>query len=162
MRYGVVTSLDATDCEGISLRQDHEVKYLHISLGGGHRPAGVDLQGILKQLAEQGVELNGLAFDLLVIAVSAFAADLRISRTKNAEDGFSREIDLYVPVSDPDKWSRVNQLLCQMLGFLSGDIWRLYFRAVTSPTLPDVDEPLEADFGKVCLFSGGRDTTANV
>lgn len=159
MRYGVVTSLAASDCEGISLRRDHEIKYLHISAGGDNRTAGADLQGILEQVAEQGVELNKLAFDLLVIAVSAFAADVRISRAKNAEDGFSREIDLYVPVSDPDKWGGVTQLLCQMLGFLSGDIWRFYFRSATSsPTLPDIDEPLEANFGKVCLFSGGLDS----
>jgi len=159
MRYGVVTSLDPIDCEGILFRQDHEIKYLYISFGADHRPAGADLHGILEQVAEQGVELNKLAFDLLVIAVSAFAADLRISRAKNAEDGFSREIDLYVPVSDPEKWSGVTQLLCQMLGFLSGDIWRFYFRvAPSSPTLPAVEDPLEADFDKVCLFSGGLDS----
>lgn len=159
MRYGVVTSLDATDREGMSLRQDHEIRYLHIKARTDQRVAGADLSGVLEQLAEQGVELKDLAFDLLVIAVSAFAADLRISRAKNAEDGFSREIDLYVPVSEPAKWSSVAQLLSQMLGFLSGDIWRFYFRSTTvGPSLPDIVEPLEADFEKVCLFSGGLDS----
>ncbi len=159
MRYGIITSLHVNDKEDLSVRPDHEIKYLHVCVGADQVADGVDLTGILEQVAKQGVELNALAFDLLVIAVSAFSADLRISRAKNAEDGFSREIDLYVPVSDAARWSNAAQLLSRMLGFLSGDIWRLYFRSSTaSSSLPDVDERAEAEFDKVCLFSGGLDS----
>ncbi|GJD72694.1 MAG: Qat anti-phage system QueC-like protein QatC [Microvirga sp.] len=115
---------------------------------------------ILGEMATRGLRPTEVGVDLLVLAVAVQAADTRISRVRNAEDSFTREIALWVPVSDPTLWSGVADLIERMLGFLSGDIWRVFFRS-----RPD-DGPLAPaplglpllPFDRVALFSGGVDS----
>jgi hypothetical protein len=47
-----------------------------------------------------------VAVDLAILAAMVNAGDTRISRDLNAQDGWTREIDLYVPVSDVTLWDR--------------------------------------------------------
>ena len=67
------------------------------------------------------------ASDFLNVAMSAYAADLRIPRGL-AEDGWTRDITLLVPVADTTIWEVVRQRLEAFLGFLTGDRWQIQFR----------------------------------
>lgn len=102
--------------------------------------------------------------DLLVIAVSMYSADTRINRKDFAEDSWTRKIDLYIPVEDPDFWNGQADLLLKIFRFLTGDIWSVTFRARSSADLTlsprgklsKYGMPYETD--TVCLFSGGMDS----
>ena len=66
--------------------------------------------------------------DVLVLATHVHAADTRVSRTSESQDGWTREIRLIVPVSEPDRWNTVAPTLMRLLNFLTGDRWTINFR----------------------------------
>jgi 7-cyano-7-deazaguanine synthase in queuosine biosynthesis len=101
------------------------------------------------------------AVDLVILAGLINAADTRISRAANAQNGWSREIDLIVPVSDPTLWAAQSELLSTTLKFLTGDFWRIAFRGrpVGFDTIIDHPQRLPLDsYDEVALFSGGLDS----
>lgn len=116
---------------------------------------------ILDELGDRHVVPTEIGVDLLLLAAGVTAADTRISRTSEAQDSWTREVDLYVPVSDPALWSKQKPPIERMLRFLSGDRWRVYFRErpaaakVLAKTPPELMKP---DFDCVSLFSGGMDS----
>jgi 7-cyano-7-deazaguanine synthase in queuosine biosynthesis len=93
--------------------------------------------------------------DLLRLAVSVFTADLRVPR-KRSEDRWTRDLTLYLPVSDVRLWTKARPTLLRLLAFLSGDRWSVQFRELesASPRPSLAAQPVDA----VCLFSGGLDS----
>jgi 7-cyano-7-deazaguanine synthase in queuosine biosynthesis len=92
-----------------------------------------------------------------------YAADLRINRAKHSEDSWTRQIDLYIPVSDPLFWNGQKDLLCNIFRFLTGDIWDMEFRVrqyqgsiIPKATWRKFGLPYPTD--TICLFSGGMDS----
>ncbi|MFO0590454.1 MAG: Qat anti-phage system QueC-like protein QatC [Polyangiaceae bacterium] len=127
--------------------------------------AGNDLfllrQNVLKQIRDRlGRVPPAAAMDLLVIAMAVFAADLRILRTW-AEDRWSRDIVLHVPVFGVAQWRGLGASLVEMLNFLTGDTWHLEFRE-RAPLPPDQAKPAKdpPEIHDVALFSGGLDSLA--
>lgn len=116
---------------------------------------------ILDEMAIRGLQASETAVDLLMLAVAVQAADTRVSRVRNSEDSFTRQIVVWVPVSDPAKWYRVAELIERMLKFLSGDLWRVAFRprpAELEHLAPRPQGLPLLDFDRVALFSGGIDS----
>ncbi|RVU51091.1 hypothetical protein EOL67_13670 [Pseudomonas syringae pv. syringae] len=115
----------------------------------------------IEQLADLGLSPGETAVDLALLAATLTAADTRISRDTESENAWTREIDLYIPVAEPSVWTSASDMLASTLKFLTGDRWRLVFRArpfgidVLSPA-PDSLRTEESD--TVCLFSGGMDS----
>ncbi|PPA88766.1 hypothetical protein C4A77_26035, partial [Brevibacillus laterosporus] len=60
--------------------------------------------------------------DLLIIGMAVFTADKKISR-KFSKDGWSRELNVHIPVLEFQKWLSVKTKLEKTLSFLSGDYW---------------------------------------
>lgn len=124
----------------------------------------VSIHRFLLELKRRRLRPSETAMDLLVIACTMYAADTRVNREHHAEDNWTRQFDLFIPVSDPELWNSQKGLLEQIFRFLSGDIWTLYFRSRTdrelklSPMskLTRFKMPYETDI--VCLFSGGMDS----
>ncbi|KQW75632.1 hypothetical protein ASC89_22100 [Devosia sp. Root413D1] len=116
---------------------------------------------ILHELGDRHVVPSEIGVDLLLLAAGVTAADTRISRSSEAQDSWTREVDLYVPVSDPGLWSKQKLHVERMLRFLSGDRWRVYFRdrpAVAKILAKTPPELMKPDFDCVSLFSGGMDS----
>jgi hypothetical protein len=114
----------------------------------------------LDGLAKLGITPSVIGVDLLLISSAVYAADKRISRATEAQDSWTREIDLHIPVAEPKVWARVASALQDMLQFLTGDRWRLFFRQ--SPKkyrslAPEAVSPA-AKITSCCLFSGGLDS----
>ena len=82
----------------------------------------------LRYLSDLGVFPTELGIDILILATHVFAADTRISRASESQDGWTREIRLIVPVSEPDIWIDAAPIFIRMLNFLTGDKWNLLFR----------------------------------
>ena len=68
-----------------------------------------------------------IAIDLLYISLFVAGADKLISRDLT-EDSWKRDIYLYIPVLNKEKWENNKELLEKMLSFLSGDNWKISFR----------------------------------
>jgi 7-cyano-7-deazaguanine synthase in queuosine biosynthesis len=95
--------------------------------------------------------------DLLNLAFSVYAADLKIPRNLS-EDRWTRDVVIHLPVVNLELWTANHSLIKDMLDFLTGDRWEIRFRAcmtykecnVASTTIHAVDT--------VSLFSGGLDS----
>ncbi|HBK86433.1 MAG TPA: hypothetical protein DDZ53_10425 [Firmicutes bacterium] len=96
------------------------------------------------------------ACDLLRAAIAVYSADLLISR-RYSTDGWTRYINVYLPVTALAVWQDAEPVLTKLLSFLSGDLWQLFFRQASSAQkrqTRQIENPPEV----VSLFSGGLDS----
>lgn len=120
------------------------------------------ISSAIEELTSLGLYPNEIGLDLLILASHIYAADTRISRQSESQDGWTRELHVIVPVSDPVKWSNGVCVLERMLKFLTGDLWQITFRQRPKaykelvPLLPRNFTPVL--YNKVQLLSGGLDS----
>lgn len=122
---------------------------------------GFGLDKAIKGLAEYGLTPTDTSLDLALLAATVTAADTRISRRLNAQDFWTREIALHVPVADPALWGAQAELLSTLLNFLTGDRWSLHFRErpeLEGGLVKASPKPRTLNPTSVCLFSGGLDS----
>ncbi len=116
----------------------------------------------LTDLSRLGVFPLEIGVDLLVLAAHVHAADTRVSRDSESQDGWTRELRLIVPVSDVGRWQGAASIFERLLNFLTGDRWSLGFRsrpprfARVAPAAPA--RLLGPSFDDLALFSGGLDS----
>lgn len=97
-----------------------------------------------------------LAWDFASLALAAVVADTTVYRS-GSPDGWTRELELSVAVSDPDLWNSVTEPLTEALNFLTTDRWNLHFTAgAQHPSTPAKVHLPDAD--AVTLLSGGLDS----
>lgn len=159
-RHSVVARLGPADMTAISYREQDSVKTDIRFVDGEHR-LGYGLGQIVDQLRKRSLRPTDTALDLAVLAATVTAADTRISRASESQDSWTREIDLYIPVNEPDRWSTQAALIERTLRFLTGDEWRITFRprhAKNKILLKVVSELSLSSYTSVCLFSGGLDS----
>lgn len=143
-----------TDAAQVSIQFVNTFSRLDFGIGDG-----------LERLRSLGLRPSERAIDFLVLAAMINAADTRVSRSINAQNGWTREMDLVVPVSDTEVWTAQSDLLARTLRFLTGDHWRLFFRQRPHgfETIAPVPTSLPLGrFDEVCLFSGGLDSLIGV
>ena len=159
-RFSLIGRLGPDDKGTINLVQsDSDV--FEIDFLDGDLRMGFGIGHALDQLASLGLQASERGIDLVVLAALVNAGDTRVSRKLNAQDGWTREIDLYVPVSAAAAWSANSGSIESMLRFLSGDRWRIFFRDRTKRTkiLAVAPKRLAIDgLTKVSLLSGGLDS----
>lgn len=127
----------------------------------GEYRLGYGLGQALDQLRELGLRPSETSAELALLAAAITAADTRISRRAEAQDAWTREIDLHLPVRDVTLWSGRARLIKTILDFLTGDRWNVHFRARLPDTCDLVPAPTKlrtANPTAVCLFSGGLDS----
>lgn len=113
---------------------------------------------LFDELKKSGILPTQEALDFSLIALSVVAADTIILR-KNSPDGWTRQINLTISLSAPEKWKKVQSDFEAMLRFLSGDFWSLHFL----PIREGFDfkyEHRQRESDCVCLLSGGVDSLA--
>lgn len=105
----------------------------------------------------KGLAPSPVVSDFFHLAGAVFCADKTITRAETP-DFWTRDISLTAPVSDPELWEGVADLLRKALSFLSGDRWHLEFsRSEAESPRP---ETLPTGTDAVTLFSGGLDSLA--
>jgi hypothetical protein len=111
---------------------------------------------ILHGIRRAKLDPDPRAWDLLSIALAVVAADTCVPRDRSP-DGWTREIDLTVAVSDSGFWASQAELLETQLRFLTTDLWTVAFAdggvrptSLAKPVLPRED--------CVSLLSGGMDS----
>lgn len=100
------------------------------------------------------------AWDLLTLALAVVSADLAGHR-KRSPDGWTREFDLTVSVTDSRFWNDHATTVEKLLQFLTTDCWRVQF--IDGGILPRPDSnPIYPDEDSVALLSGGLDSYVGV
>lgn len=159
-RYSLIGRLGPDDRARIRIVQRDSERF-EIDFLNTNRRLDFGLGHAIEQLSGMGLNPSEVAIDLAILAALVNAADTRVSRNQNAQDGWTREIDLYIPVSDVLLWNREREALEAMLRFLTGDRWRVLFRARPSRMRAIVsksDRLALEELDEVCLFSGGLDS----
>jgi hypothetical protein len=140
---------------------DGEVE-TRLDLVVGERALDHGIGRALSDLTRLGVYPSETAVDVLVLAAHVHAADTRVSRSSESQDGWTRELRLVVPVSDPDRWTAAAPTFVRMLNFLTGDLWSLAFRArprrFARVAPPPPGRLIGPPFDDLALFSGGLDS----
>ena len=119
---------------------------------------------LIKKIRKLGVQVHSDALDLVTIATAVTSAETFEPRG-NAPNSWSRILNLNIPVLDPEKWETVKKRLESLLGFLTGDQWKLSFNK-SDFSLPKPIISKQANLkakslkglNAVCLFSGGLDS----
>jgi hypothetical protein len=159
-RFSLIGRLGPDDKSKVRpIQTDSEI--FEIDFLDGERRMAFGIGHALDQLTSLGLQPSEQGVDLVVLAALVNAGDTRVSRQLNAQDGWTREIDLYVPVSAADAWTQSAGSIEAMLRFLTGDRWRVFFRGRTKRTQTLVPDPkrLAIDgLTKVSLLSGGLDS----
>ena len=158
-RHVVVGRFGESDKVRIGKAKDEVLTALPLIHG---KKLGHGIGSALTDLRVLGLTPSEIAADLLIVAAHVHVADTRIARATESQDGWTREIRLVIPVSDPECWERANQILVRALQFLTGDRWSLGFRkrpkgyeSLVTPAPPSLLPP---PFDGVSLFSGGLDS----
>lgn len=153
-RFGTDDDLD------IPVEENEQLTNLQLVEGQRNLDHGIG--GALTSLNRLEVYPSEIGIDLLVLAAHVYAADTRISRSQESQDSWTREIRLVIPVSDPVRWNAASDSIRATLNFLTGDKWRIDFRArperferVTPETTPSL---IPHPFDSLSLFSGGLDS----
>jgi len=106
----------------------------------------------------RGLTPSAIAYDLFRLGGAVYCID-KLAERATSPDGWTRELELVLPVADLDRWSRVSSSLHEALDYLTGDRWNVEFVPLPSP------QPVQqvAPLGQVVsLFSGGLDSLAGV
>lgn len=97
-RHSIVVRLSAADKAKVIADKGSHVSTLSFISADKRLDHG--LGQILDQLTERGMYPGETAIDLAILSATVTAADTRISRQEDAQDSWTREIDLYLPVLD--------------------------------------------------------------
>ena len=112
-------------------------------------------------------EFRKEALDLFYISLMVFYAD-RVVLRNSQPDGWTRHIEVHMPVIAVEKWNVNADLLKRMLDFLTGDDWTFHFRDRICITV-DEDKYKKCKFhfrrstkkidtDVFCMLSGGLDS----
>jgi 7-cyano-7-deazaguanine synthase in queuosine biosynthesis len=102
---------------------------------------------------------NKRTVDLFFLASFVYGIDRFIERHKYSEDGWSRTLEVKIPVYDVQAWNNATTVLEELLSFLTGDYWNVSFYK-NNLKLPseEISDELKLKFSQVNLFSGGLDS----
>lgn len=156
-RYVLAPTLGPTDSFDPQPRGDERIFRFDV-LPAAHLTLGID--SAVRQLKSANGVPTGEGLELLLLATLVSIADTRINRSRASQDGWTREIGVYLPVRDTAIWTSAKPVLEKMLRFLTGDIWVIDFR----PWVGNLGRPvaqtsiIAPEFETISLFSGGLDS----
>lgn len=116
-------------------------------------------KNLVRDTVKSGLAPTARAWDFLSIALGVLASDDGVTRS-TSPDGWTRQIELTVAVSDPVFWETQAVPMRELLAFLTGDIWTIRFVAGGDGPPDPADDRAPRPEDCVCLLSGGMDSLA--
>jgi len=153
MMWHVIVNVGATDLYTPQLGSSDLRLLIPIDHPTSPWRVGNDTERVLSETL--GANPHPLIRDLIRLAVGVYTTDLRVPRMRT-DDRWTRDITLYMPVSNVAQWSKARSVLHQLLNFLTGDHWEVQFRP--SDSIANAASPAAESVDDVCLFSGGLDS----
>ena len=158
-RYNLIASFDK-DLQALKAETIQEYSTVNVEIpiltsSGSFR---YGLQRTIDDLRKQNIYPSEAGFDAIILGLLVYMADMKISRTSQSQDSWSREILLSVPVFD-DHWSAYQRTFERMLKFLTGDLWSIEFtKRELTLAHEDKFEHRTDKYRIASLFSGGIDS----
>lgn len=112
---------------------------------------------VAKRIRIERLDVPEHVRDFLRIGLAVVAADHGVWRSV-AQDGWTRQIHLEVPVENTDVWNEQKPFLERMLKFLTGDIWNLTFKIAAFKLEHGKKKSNYLKGNTVALLSGGADS----
>jgi hypothetical protein len=138
---------------------DHRISIFEGDLGPLSRSSGHAGLSVASELFKwSGRSPATKAWDFTALALAVVGADRLVNRAMISPDGWTREIELTVGVSDPHAWESLSDKVEEMLSFLTGDFWKLRFVEGGYHPAPPKKPPLARPETCVALLSGGLDS----
>lgn len=159
-RHSLVARLGPADATAVEIHADDALR-TELRFVDGRRRLGFGIGQMIEGLARHGILPSEVGVDLMILAATVTAADTRISRDTDSQDSWTREIELYVPVSDTAVWWAARERIERILAFLTGDRWRVFFRERHQEyrdLIAGQAGLVTAPHSCICLFSGGLDS----
>ncbi len=102
---------------------------------------------------------SDIVVDFFLFASSIYGIDRFIERRRNSIDGWSRDFQISLPVSNVEIWNSAKSQIEKMLSFLTGDYWSISFYKfiINFPHCP-LKKDFKGKYSLVNLFSGGLDS----
>lgn len=116
------------------------------------------LQKTINNLKKMNFYPSESGFDVIIIGLMVYIADMKISRVKQSQDSWTREISLKIPVYD-EHWSEFTSTFERMLSFLTGDRWEIEFvKRKMKFSEKECIDGISMKYKIATLFSGGMDS----
>ena len=113
-------------------------------------------EAVAHKILSRRFQCERRAWDLLSISLSVVTADFAVLRNRSP-DGWTRELELDIAVTDPAFWTGQAGNLVKALAFLTTDRWTLRFhQGGMQPVRPKT--PVRPKDDCVVLLSGGLDS----
>lgn len=115
-------------------------------------------------------DTTSLGFDFFLISAIVYGIDDLFARDKYSFNGWTRELEVILPVNNIDEWNSAPQPFSEALSFLTGDQWTVTFRKLTETIYVESAVRLANsrpqydfnDYSFASLFSGGLDSLIGV
>lgn len=116
-------------------------------------------------------DLSSVKFDFLLVSSIVYGVDNLLSRAIYSNDGWTRDIEVEFPVNNLNTWTGKEDKLKQILDFLTGDNWKVSFRAIelvnfyqprTNRRRSKIPHYDKTSIVSASLFSGGLDSLIGV
>lgn len=116
------------------------------------------LQTTVRDFTKNTIFPSEDGFDLILIGLMVYIADMKVSRYSQSQDTWSREFALTIPVFN-ERWKNWTKTFERMLKFLTGDFWTVEFtKRECRFAQADKEEQRSDTYEVASLFSGGMDS----
>jgi hypothetical protein len=122
----------------------------------GDKDVGYFGLALPNRIKRSGLAPSNQIWDFTTFALTVSAIDKLMPRT-DSPDGWTRELDVEIQLSNPSEWNDLVDDLQNLLRFLTGDFWTLHFSPGGHPP-PRPKTTISYDADCVCLLSGGIDS----
>lgn len=113
---------------------------------------------IIEKIVKMNIKPDPDAIDFLGIALSVLSADRLVPR-ESSSDGWTRIINISIPVMSLEKWNRSRITLEKMLRFLTTDIWNIsFYQYQGTYSFSSSEKPVYLNGNCITLLSGGMDS----
>lgn len=158
-RYHLIASFDKElklpKYKIISEKSTVQAQLPMLTTAGNYR---YGLQTTINELKRQNIYPSETGYDAIIFGLMVYIADMKISRIKQSQDSWTREIILSIPVYD-NRWEKHKEILERMLRFLTGDIWTIEFSKRGSEFVQKEKRSIRTEkYETASLFSGGMDS----
>lgn len=106
-----------------------------------------------------------IVMDFLFLSSVIYSIDKIVPRD-NAQDNWTRNLKLDIPVSSLEKWNNIKDDFQEMISFLTGDNWNIGFKqlqtSLARTTFPEYLKMFDGELKAVSLFSGGLDSLTGI
>jgi hypothetical protein len=105
---------------------------------------------------EQLGPVPALNADFVRISLAVYATDRSVKRQARGSNWNARELEVTIPVTDPDRWSQFANQLAVITNYLTGDYWAFTFVELSG--VVENASLLGVTPKRVVLLSGGADS----